>query len=139
VKLVDPVHVADEFDDELVVRNLRAGAGVGDGFRQRGLGDGRPVRVVILLGVVIDDLYIHAAVDRALERAQECRAEVPRRRGSRLTHRAVPSAQRTTVPGGGTARYQRMANGGTIVTIFGGSGFLGRYIRSDTQVERPGD
>src|SRR5262245_48527055 len=61
---------ADEFNDELVVRNWRACADVGDGTRQRCFGDGRTVWVVILLGVVIDDLYVHAAIDRALERSQ---------------------------------------------------------------------
>ena len=60
----------NEFDHELVVRNLRACADVRDGFRQPCLGDGRAVRVLLLLGVVIDDLYVHAAIDRALERAQ---------------------------------------------------------------------
>ena len=46
--------------------SVAAFADVGDGFRQRCLGDGRTVRVVILLGVVIDDLYVHAAIDSAL-------------------------------------------------------------------------
>jgi hypothetical protein len=61
---------AGEFHDELVVRNFGARADVGGGFRQPCLCDGRAVRVIILLGVVINDLYVHTPIDRALERTQ---------------------------------------------------------------------
>src|SRR6185437_11637146 len=62
---------ADELHDELVVRDRRPGAGMHDRRRQSGLADRRAVLVIVVLGVVIDDLYVDAAVMGALERLQD--------------------------------------------------------------------